>query len=244
MGHGWPGMRAARQEDRKKSDQSSRSEKRKISRCSFPLSLPLSLPPPPSSIRTSSPSSLNSGRQRVIYCGERERERERVCNGHPPGGLRYSSGSSYFAAPQPRCRRPELRLRTYNIAAGVINGTHLAPIPEPQTTEHNTEREGREGKIGRIDQPQNGRKGSVLSDSPFSFPGDCFRVAPRGEIPLIGKPQPNLSRRVVVAAAIAPYVWHRQRPTADEFSPSETVILIRGSVNSCGISHPNHGRAL
>ena len=64
--------------------------------------------PPPSSIRTSSPSSLNSGRQRVIYCAERERERGGggSCNGRPrpsvrpPGGLRYLSSSSYFAAPQ------------------------------------------------------------------------------------------------------------------------------------------------
>ena len=98
---------AGGQEDRKKSDQSSRSEKRKISRCSLARSfLPPSVPPPPTSIRTSSPSSLNSGRQRVIYCGERERERERglqrPASVRPPGGLRYSSsGSSYFAAPQP-----------------------------------------------------------------------------------------------------------------------------------------------
>ena len=89
----------------KKSDQSSRSEKRKISRCSFPLSLYTASIIHPHIIAEQFklwPTTCNLLR--------RERERERggggSCNGRPrpsvrpPGGLRYLSSSSYFAAPQ------------------------------------------------------------------------------------------------------------------------------------------------
>ena len=133
------------QEDRKKSDQSSRSEKRKISRCSFSPSLPLSLPP--SSIRTSSPSSLNSGRQRVIYCAAKEREGGRV------GGLQrpadYVTPPVVRISPRHNTTAVASASSPTNSAAvcvycsGVINGTHLAPrVPD------GAERQGRQRRAG------------------------------------------------------------------------------------------------
>ena len=142
----------------------------------FLLPLPLSLPP--SSIRTSSPSSLNSGRQRVIYCAAKEIERESGRTA-TAGGLRYSSGSSYFAAPQHNRRRLGVAHELCVYCSGVINGTHLAPrVPDGAQRQGRQRRAGgrgrRGGKIGRIYQTQNGRKregkGSRLSIRPRRRP--------------------------------------------------------------------------
>ena len=90
--------------------------------------------------------------------------------------------------------------------SGVINGTHLAPrVPDGAERQGRQRRAGaggrgrRGGKIGRIYQPQIGRKregkGSPTVDpsaaaSVCPFPDDCFRVVRRGGIPIIPNRSP------------------------------------------------------
>ena len=179
----------------------------------FLLPLPLSLPP--SSIRTSSPSSLNSGRQRVIYCAAKEIERESGRTA-TAGGLRYSSGSSYFAAPQHNRRRlgvaPELG-RRLRILQRSYKWHPLSPqSPGRSTAPREAEEGGRARASGRQNWPnistaeweKEGGKGFPTVDpsataSVCPFPDDCFRVVRRGGIPII----PNRSPICLAATANA-----------------------------------------
>ena len=140
--------------------------------------------------------------------GKRERGRESGRTA-TAGGLRYSSGSSYFAAPQHNRRRLGVVAHELGRRLRILQRSYKWHPLSPQSPgrsgapreaeEGGRGRERRGGKIGRIYQPQIGRKregkGSPTVDpsaaaSVCPFPDDCFRVVRRGGIPIIRNRSP------------------------------------------------------